>query len=1775
MKSGPESTRGLSRDGAIEAFRQMRRRLDSLERGMAEPIAIVGIGCRFPGNANGPERYWQLLANGVDAITEVPRDRWDSEAFYDREVGAPGKMVTRWAGFLDHLDRFDAEFFGISAREAAAMDPQQRLVLEVSYEAFEDAGIPLGRLARSRTGVYTAVMIHDYDAIALRDVTRIEPYTALGIGGTFLPNRLSYWYDLRGPSFLLDAACSGSLVAVHLACASLRSGETDLALAGGVNALSAPHSTVGMSSLGALSPTGRCHTFDAAADGYARGEGCGLVVLKRLSDAVAAGDRVYAVLRGSAVNHGGHTSGLTVPNVEAQEQLIREALRNAKVHSTQISYVEAHGTGTPLGDPIELAALASAFAAPDRGACAIGTVKTNFGHLEAAAGVAALIKTALCVQKAQIPPSLNFREPNLRIPFDDIPFRVQTTLAPWAPVGERLAGVSSFGMGGTNAHVIVGEAPPPTEDPVPEPLRYLLPLSTKSAKAMRPFVESYVAFLETSAPADLRSICASAATRRTQFAERLVVSGANRDELVQGLRAFLENRPTERVVTASRQVDDARPVFVFSGQGTQSARMARELFEKNETFRTCIESFSARFTALGGFSIVDELAADEAKSRMEDTAVAQACLCAIQVGLTEVWKSWGVVPAAVVGHSVGELAAAYVAGALGFDDLVRLAFHRGRILATTQGQGKMAAVRLGADEVAALLRERGYRLSIAAENGRTNTVLSGEESVLTECCRELEARGVRTHVLFGRHAFHSHQMEPCVPRLKAELQGLGAGDTTIPFASTMTGKIEPGTRFGADYWAEQVKSPVQFRQAITALSGQGFRTFVEIGSHPALSAEVSDLLEEAGAPFVVAHSLHRKKGDLDALASAAASLHVAGVPLRWDALLGAATAVSLPAHPFLGARHWLLDEKGWPSSTSASALSAAEAKEHAAGPSGEKTERARTRPEILTRLKELLAPLLGVPVEEVAADVPLIDMGADSIAVLDGAQRIQQEFRVRVRVQDVFGPLPTLDAIATYIFEKAPKPEARASRESQAEASNEARRALPAGAAESPKMTPPEAPSRSPAEARHMTALMERYLAKTPRSKAKKSASHARLADVRAAAGYRPSLPASLRGLWLETKEAAYPIVGARSAGSKMWDVDGNEYVDFVMGFGVHLFGHSPPFVMDALRAQIETGVQIGPQAEKAAEVAELVHALTGVERVAFCNTGTEAVMAALRLARATTGRSKIALFTGSYHGSFDGVLASIPMTLGTPPFTDDGVIVLEYGHPRSLEIIRDNAQDLAAVLVEPVQARRPDFQPREFLHELRKLTKEQGTALIFDEVLVGFRIAQGGAQSHFGVRADIVTYGKIAGGGLPIGVIGGDAAFIDRIDGGTWRYGDDSAPTRESVWFAGTFNKNPLTMAAARASLSHLQKEGPDLQRNLNARTDKVVLELNTFFAAKGYPIKLVHFASMFRFQMNRKFEVLFQHLNSRGIYIGEWRNFFLSTAHTDEDLARLVHVIQESLAEMEADGFFSERAPAAAPTPAEPPKPAGANGAAVVRPRKGSAPTRLRLFCFPYAGGGASVFRTWQRHVPEDVELCLVQPPGREGRADAPLVHGFDALLDVIERDLTPMLDVPFAFFGHSMGALVSFELARRLKDRRGPRPERLFLSAEPAPHVTPEVSFPGTLTDAELVALLSRFGVPKAATDNAAFLEELLPILRADLTAHASFSFQDRGPLDVPISVLAGTEDPLAREPEVAAWAKHTSVGCTLRMFPGDHYFIRNNEAAVVQHVLEGLSAIRRTA
>lgn len=1524
-----------------------------------EAIAIIGMSGRFPG-ASSPDEFWRNLIEQKDCISRFPgREEPDGRKF----VGA--------RSVLDSPDLFDASFFNIYPKEAELMDPQHRVFLECAWEALEDAGCDPAAYP-GLIGVYAGLSLNTYllhnlgTGFSLAKNYQVSEYqTMLGNDKDFLPVRVSYKLNLRGPSMTIQTACSTSLVAVCQAATALLTYQCDMALAGGVSISFPQQRDYLYQEDGMVSPDGTCRAFDADAAGTVFGHGCGVVLLKRLSEAVADGDPILAVIRGWAVNNDGSDKiGFAAPGLNAQAEVIALAQSSAGVHPSEVSYIEAHGTGTPLGDPIEVSALTKAFrdgGATEVGQCAIGTGKTHIGHLDCAAGVTGLIKTVLQFRHERIPALMHFKAPNPRIDFANSPFRPVSTELEWKRGGSpRIAGVSAFGVGGTNAHVVVEE--PPLLDPSSggKPCEVLL-LSARTESALNAMAKRLADHLETENP-PLSDVAFTLATGRRAFGMRAAITAGSVAEAIQKLRS--EIRCGEAHKTPKKVC------FLFPGQGSQSVGMTRGLYETEEVFRHAVDECANWFRPLLQHDLRKTLYPNDAERNdaerdIHQTRFTQPCIFTVEYALAKLWMSLGVTPSMVIGHSIGEYVAAVIAGTFTLEHATRLLSIRAGMMQDLPG-GSMLAIRKSADE---LTLPDG--IDLAAVNSPNLCTVSGPDERIAAYQKSLTAEGVQSKLLSTSHAFHSSMMEPMLAPFRDEASMIPAATPTIPWVSTCTGAlVDETTVSDPDYWSRQLRQPVLFGKALETAFQQADLMFLEVGPGQALAQFTRQHPSKGDLP--VAASLSGAADEHTEFCAALGELWKQGLPIQWPAWFAGSTRrkVHLPTYPFERQSYWIdrsSEVTDSPASPTTAAVMPAPLSIPSPTPIMTETTPTDRAPELRNKLRALVRELSGIEVKDDKAT--FTELGFDSLFLTQASQTIQSRFGVKVTFRQMLGDLSSVAALAGHLDEVMPAtPAAPATAPApiapvvvSSDASSNPLQQLLANNLQmmqallaNPQGVPAQTtrtglgtitwpahlqrnsvtPTRfgpfkpidkgeqgglTASQQSYLEALIARYTARTRASKAYTAEHRPHFADPRAVSGFKSQ--------W---KEMVYPIVSSRSKGARIWDVDGNEYVDITMGFGTYFFGHSPEWLVKAISDQLAEGIEIGPQSQIAGKLAKAVCELTGMDRATFCNTGSEAVMAAMRLARTITGRTRIAYFTGDYHGMFeevlvrgswiDGVYKAQPIAPGIPESLVENMLVLDYADPASLEILRAHAHELAAVMVEPVQSRAPGLQPKEFMHEVRAITKDAGAALIFDEVVTGFRCAPGGAQAYFGIEADLATYGKVIGGGMPIGVLAGKREYMDALDGGAWNYGDDSFPEVGVTFFAGTFVRHPLAMAAAWRVVQHLMGEGPRLQIEMEERVARFCRTINHHFEQIGMPIRIPHFSAYAVIEHAPELKhasLLWYALREKGVHVWEGRPLYFTTAHTDEDFDHLVKAFVEAVSDLQQAGFLPASREGALPAP------------------------------------------------------------------------------------------------------------------------------------------------------------------------------------------------------------------------------------------------------------------
>ncbi len=1253
-------------------------------------IAIIGIAVRLK-NAQSLEELYNVLKNRTDCIS-YPGDRRlkDITGYLDYKGIDPKSYALTEAAFLEEIDKFDYPYFKLSYKEARMMDPYQRIFTETVCHAFEDAGYTKERLKGTRTGVFLG---QPHPTEYYKCVKELEPHMAIMAGpgniASVIAGRISYMYDLSGPSLLVDTACSSSLAALHIACQSIRNHECEMALVGGMNILINPVHHKGEPIPDVVSSTGRARTFSDDSDGTGRGEGVMAILLKPLDMAIQDRDNIHAVIRGSAYNNDGSSLGITAPNIAAQEDVLVRAWENARISPEELGYIEAHGTGTQLGDPIEIQALSNAFAkyTNKKQFCAIGAVKTNYGHLDSAAGLLGVLKAVVSLKNKALLPSINFSSPNKKIEFISSPLYLVNEHKNWESQKNRprICGVSAFGLSGTNCHIVLEEAPELESCSRENEALHLIPISAKTERALKEYIKSYICFIEAHPEIRLKEISYTTQARREHYNYRAAVIAGSIPDLISKLRELNNNLETD---------SDLR---IYYGDGEVPGNTKMNILVQS------IDSLE---------KIAEQYVLGAAISWNEISRNSSARTISLPCYHFEAKRCWLDIP---LGKAVGNEAAA-----------VNLTVNR-------KAEGSIMIDEKIYSREKKILEE--LKMFVADMFDTDSSKIDEELSFF-----ELGIDSISI-IQLSQEVKNSYGIEISGEKLFGDVNSLGLLSEYI-----------------------QERLPVEKQSCSEAADADAAVNWASAEPLSCLEPSPAGNKIEAGAGSDIASIIKNQ-------------LEIMSQQLKVLQSLGANTAA-------------------------------------AAQPN-----------------KAALVIHKEVPVKKAA----------------DGEERFLQKFIVK---------------------------------------------------------TPPVLNQK---QKQYLDSFVDEYTKRTLESKRLTQENRHVWANGRA-----------IQGFVKQWKEIIYPILVNRATGARIWDADGNEYIDFSMGFGVNLFGYNHSAIKEAVKGQLEEGVVLGPLTCLPAEVAKLISELTGAERVAFCNSGTEAVMNLMRIARATTGKEKIAVFSGSFHGTFDGVYMMknassmsehpIPTSLGTPQKMAEDVIMLDYNEQKSIALIKKYAGELAAVLVEPVQSRKPDLQPVEFMHELRRITKELNIPLIFDEIITGFRIHPGGAQAYFGIEADMVSYGKIVGGGLPIGIFAGKAKYMDRVDGGMWKYGDQSTPSGFLAQTGGTFNHHPLAMAAAKAVLQMIKDGAGTIQEKLNEYTNKLAGYLNAFFEAAQIPLKIVHFASLFIFKTQDPTLLRFMYykLLHKGFYLWEGATCFLSTAHSDEDIARFAQGVIACCHELKECGCY-----------------------------------------------------------------------------------------------------------------------------------------------------------------------------------------------------------------------------------------------------------------------------
>ncbi len=1540
---------------------------------ITKDIAVIGMTARFPG-ADTIEEFWDLLSEGRETIT------FFSESDLDVSIPEDQKNDSNYVsarGVINEADKFDPLFFGINAKLAELMDPQQRIFLEISYEILEKTGY-LSSKHHSKIGVFAGNGNNSYyenNVLKHPDLINNQGKTqVLSVNDKdYIATRTAYHLNLKGPAISINSACSTSLLAIATAVNSLRANQCEIAIAGGAS-INAPINSGHIYQEGSmLSADGHCTPFDDDATGTVFSDGVGAVLLKRLDDAQNDGDKIYAVIKGIGVNNDGFGKGsFSAPSIEGQSGAIADAIADAGVDASEISYIEAHGTGTPIGDPIEFEGLVEAFGSQDKNNfCAIGSVKSNFGHLTHAAGVAGIIKTCLALKYRKIPASLGFKTPNRNIDFKNSPFYVNSKLTEWQSENRRIAGVSSFGVGGTNVHVVLEEYENATEEESAQLPAEIITWSANSEYSRESYAKSLINYLDKHPSVAISDISYTLQKTRNDFRYRSFLVADSTSQLKQ----LLHNSNVLHQNILEELPDNI--IFTFPGQGAQYLNMGFELYQQEPVYKAAIDECAGilkRYIDIDIRSIIYVNGiTEEANLKLKDTKYTQPALFVTEYALAKLWISWGIKPTYLCGHSVGEYVAAQLSGIFTLEDGLKLISNRGRLISELPS-GAMVSIREKSEIITDLLFGS---LSIAAINSPRVCVVAGSDEDINKFVQILDNLGIANKQLFTSHAFHSVMMEPILDDFRKIVSEVVFSSPQIPILSTVTGDILTDEEaIDIEYWTLHLRKTVLFSKAIETIIQKDFSLFLEVGPGNVTSTLIKQIAGLKTTKAISVASLSTKEHEYHSLLNALGTMWMNGINPHWKDFYENQKRhiIDIPSYQFDKKRCWVDAE------TLNNQLIKTETKQQII------LNKIVMRKDNLTKkVKQILEDASGIEMNTIDSSRNFLELGLDSLLLTQVAISLKREFNLPITFRKLNEEYYSIDTLVKFLDEHTPA-DALQEEQIMPQSANIQQNEVAAqavqyiqqnaasmpihnsalgliaqqleilskqvmlmqGGVNAPIQSAPvqailvnnnsipqqlnkvednglsleekaeiqkpfgatpkierQSSELSQKQKEFITKLVESYNKKTSKSKEYTKNSRTYMADPRVVSGFRPA-----------TKELIYPIVINKSSGSKLWDIDGNEYIDALNGFGSNLLGYQPDVIKDAMHEQIDKGYEVGPQHELAAEVSKLICEFTGFDRAALCSTGSEAVLGCIRIARTVTAKSLIVAFTGSYHGIIDEVLVrgtkklkSFPAAAGIMPEAVQNILVLDYGTDETLAIIKERADEIAAVLVEPIQSRRPEFVPIEFLKKVRVITAEAGIPLIFDEVITGFRMHPGGAQALFGIKADLASYGKVIGGGVPIGVIAGTSHLMDALDGGNWEYGDNSYPEIGVTYFAGTFVRHPLALASAKASLNYMKEKGPALQQELNDKGSYLSKGINAAFEKRQLPIYVANYGSLWKVKYNEEIpysELMFVLMRQKGIHVLDAFPCFITETLTYQHLDKIIACFIESMDEMIEAGFF-----------------------------------------------------------------------------------------------------------------------------------------------------------------------------------------------------------------------------------------------------------------------------
>jgi len=1449
-------------------------------------IAIISTACKFP-DATSPEIFFDNLLKGVDSVKKSTR--WEQS--YD-------------GAFLDNqlLTDFDNDFFDIPLAEANTLDPQEKILLQTSLELLERGAVDFKK--EKNIGVFIGVSSTDNLRIELSN--DLNPYTLTSNLSSTLSGRLSYYFDLKAPALSIDTACSSSLVAIHQAINAINNGDCNMAIAGGVNVILDTQSFEALSKMQALSKSGRCRTFDEDADGYVRGEGCGLVLLKPLEKALQDRDEVLAVIKSSTINHDGKSNGLTAPNGLSQQALLQKAYKDVE----NVDFIETHGTGTNLGDPIEINALASALTNQE---IFLGAVKTNIGHLESAAGAAGVIKTLMAMKYKKLPKNLHFTNKNPFINWDRISLKPLTENSEWSSNRTKVAGVSSFGFSGTNAHIVLEEYKKQSIEYAKKEHKLLL-VSAKNEQSLDKLTDEYLKQLNENNEKDFLY----SASQKYQYEHKRAILGKSVDEFISKENIF-----------NSTSKQDFKTIFVFTGQGSQYKEMAKELFDNEILFKEYFLECDDIFKEYLDRSLYD-LIFQEDESLLNEPLYAQASIFSVEYALAKYMMELNIIPDAVTGHSLGEYVAATICESITLKEAIILVITRAQLITSLERKGAMYTFVTSEEKIFDEINRHFDSLSIAAVNSKNRIVVSGDAEVLESLAQELRSKGIKSVKLNISQAYHSVLLDSILLDFYYEANKIEYKKPKIPFISAT--KSMQLHDLDANYFSIHFRNSVRFADTVEFLNSQKYNLFIEIGP----DAHLTPLIMEQSHNVKVYPTLRKNRAQ--SFYETLANLYVEGFEINWNKFyLQYGQKIPLPTHPMQNATFQIAH------------LGDRSSQVLKMKPTTIVNEKSNKPTNYLQTLKEFVYQVSGL--KNIDEEMNIFELGIDSLSLFQLRENIKKEFALEIDMKNFYNTLNTLHAISEYISKNSSQDETPTLEQNyqtnvaalsdrdlliqeQITSLNNLTKlhvkqleALTPSASTREKFKNSELVKNAQLKTiktsldeltskqqNFLNSFIIKYNERSKKSKKFNEKNKKVVSDWVGTIIYRQSL-----------KEITYPIVAKSADGANFYDKDDNRYIDISMGYGSVFLGHNHTEVKKAMQATLDTGFVLSPQTELARKVALLVQDFTKSQKVCFSNTGTEAVMATVRLLRAKTKKTKIVKFQGSFHGTSDTILAtgdengSYPTSLGVTFGSVEDIIEFQYGSPKIFDYLKTHSDQIAGVLAEPVQSRRTDYHPKEFLQELRKVTKDLGIALVFDEMITGFRCARGGAGELFDIKADISIFGKVLGGTMPIGLIAGDAKYLDLFDGGDWEYGDESYPAVDMMTFGGTFCKHPMTLSASLATLKVLE-DNPNIQEEVNQKTDYLAKTLNSFFQQNKFPIKLNNFGSLFRFDFYGEYatalhpieiDLFFYLLLYKGIFTWEKRVCFLSASHTQSDLDTIIEKVKEALFELKKNGFFTKTTP------------------------------------------------------------------------------------------------------------------------------------------------------------------------------------------------------------------------------------------------------------------------